>query len=127
MRLFGRSLDIAHSVYDRRFATSRPGEAFVLEEAKLLEFPKLLDNSFAAVMKDATLPVIARARIWHWAPERLRQAVYTPLAEGLASQAVAAGLDPVRAFPAPPRVEDESPDEPPAAASDGDGKSRASN
>jgi hypothetical protein len=127
MRLFGRSLDIAHSVYDRRFATSRPGEAFVLEEAKLLEFPKLLDNSFAAVMKDATLPVIARARIWHWAPERLRQAVYMPLAEGLASQAVAAGLDPVRAFPAPPRVEDESPDEPPAAASDGDGKSRASN
>lgn len=106
MRLFSRALGVAHSVYDRRFAASRPEDAFVLEEAKLLEFPKLLDNSFATVMKDASLPVIARARIWHWAPERLRRAVYAPLAEVLASQASAAGLDPARAFPPPPQAPD---------------------
>jgi hypothetical protein len=113
LRLFSRALGVAHSVYDRRFAASKPGDVFVLEEAKLLEFPKLLDNSFAAVMKDTSLPVIARARIWHWAPERLRRAVYAPLAELLASQATAAGLDPSRAFPAPP----DDPDPPPAASS----------
>lgn len=102
LKVFSRYIGVAHSVYDRRYATSRPGEQFVLEETKLLEFPKLVRNSFETLLKDPSLPVLARARVWAWAPEKLRDQCYGSLAETLRSQAEAAGLDPDRAFPPPP-------------------------
>ncbi|MCX7414670.1 MAG: hypothetical protein NTW36_14685 [Planctomycetia bacterium] len=102
LKVFSRYIGVAHSVYDRRFASSRPGEKFVLEEAKLLEFPKLVENSFENVMKQNGLPVLTRARIWAWAPDKLRRTAYESLAETLRTEAEAAGLDPQRAFPPPP-------------------------
>lgn len=102
LKVFNRYLSVAHSVYDRRFAATRPGEQYVLEEAKLLEFPKLVENSFENVMKQASLSVLTRARIWAWSPEQLRQAVYGSIAEAVTAAAEAAGLEPLRAFPTPP-------------------------
>jgi hypothetical protein len=105
-KVFNRYLGVAHSVYDRRYATSQPGEKLVLEDTKLLEFPKLVQNSFETLMKDPSLPVLTRARVWAWSPERFREQCYTVLAETLRTQAEAAGLDPARAFPAPAAAED---------------------
>jgi len=102
LKVFNRYIGVAHSVYDRRYATSRPGEQLVLEETKLLEFPKLVQNSFETLIKDPSLPVLARARVWAWAPEKLRDQCYQEMSETLRSQAEAAGLDPDRAFPPPP-------------------------
>jgi hypothetical protein len=99
--VFGRFIRIARSVYDRRYGAAQRGEAFVLEEAKLLDFPKLVENSFENVMKQSSLPILTRARIWSWSPETMRVATHARLAETLNTQALAAGLDPARAFPAP--------------------------
>jgi hypothetical protein len=121
--VFNRYLRVAHSVYDKRFATSQPGKKFVLEESKLLEFPKLVDNSFVSVMKQTSLPLLERARIWAWAPEALRTRAYPEVGEALREQAEAEGFDPARAFPQPPAVENGRVDkasEPPATDSGGD-------
>ena len=98
---FNRYLTVANTVYDRRFSASDPQAKFVLEESKLLEFPKLVENSFVSVMKQSQLPILERARIWAWAPDRLRELAYEQLAETLRADAEAAGLDPARAFPPP--------------------------
>ena len=103
-----RYLTVANSVYDRRFSASNPQAKFVLEESKLLEFPKLVENSFVSVMKQSKMPALERARIWGWAPDRLRELAYPQLAETLTADAEAAGLDPERAFPAPARSQPDS-------------------
>lgn len=121
--VFNRYLRVAHSVYDKRFAATRPGTKFVLEESKLLEFPKLVDNSFVSVMKQTSLPLLERARIWAWAPEALRARTYPEVGEALREQAEAEGLDPIRAFPQPPAAKPDSAgnaQEPPATVSDAD-------
>ena len=116
LEVFNRYLRVAHVIYDRRFAASTPNEKYVLEDARLLEFPKLVDNSFENVMKQASMPVLQRARIWAWAPEKLRENTYQALAETLQSHAEAAGLDPQRAFPPPADDKPEPADGLPAAA-----------
>lgn len=119
-RVFNRYLGVAHAVYDRRFAVSRKDEALILKESKLVEFPKLAENSFESVMKDASLPVLARARVWAWAPDRLRRAAYAQIADLLTSQAKAAGLDPERAFP-PPETDSKDGGKKPAATKQAEG------
>ena len=116
LEVFNRYLRVAHSVYDRRFASSTPNEKYVLEDARLLEFPKLVDNSFENVMKQASMPVLERARIWAWAPETLRENSYQALVETLHSQAEAAGIDPERAFPSPAASKPDSAEGSPAGA-----------
>jgi hypothetical protein len=116
LEVFNRYLRVAHSVYDRRFAATAPNEKYVLDEARLVEFPKLVDNSFENVMKQASMPLLERARIWAWAPEKLRANSYKALAETLRSQADNAGLDPDRAFPPPAGVTPDADDEAPPAA-----------
>jgi hypothetical protein len=101
LEVFNRYLGVAFRAYDRRYSASDPQAKFVLEESKLLPFPKLVENSFQSVMRQDSLPVMLRARIWAWAPDKLRTASYEPLAETLRGQAEAAGLDPDRAFPRP--------------------------
>ena len=100
-RVFGRFLSIARSAYDKRYAAAQRGEAFVLDETKLLPFPKLVENSFDACMRQAAVPLLTRARIWAWTPEHIRQSAAPSLVEGLRAEATAAGLKPDVAFPAP--------------------------
>jgi hypothetical protein len=127
LKVFNRYIRVAHSVYDRRFATSRPGERMVLEEAKLLDFPKLVENSFVNVMQQTSLPILARARIWAWTPDALRQAAYSSLAEGLRGEAEAAGIDPKRAFPPPEKDEEPAVGDTPAPQANPDESDRAGN
>lgn len=101
LAVFNRYLEAAYRVYDRRFSASDPSAKFTKQQAKLLEFPKLVDNSFESVMKQASLPVLTRARIWAWAPDKLRQNSYESVAETLQTHAEAEGIDFDRAFPAP--------------------------
>jgi hypothetical protein len=101
LAVFNRYLEAAYRVYDRRFSASDPSAKFTKQQAKLLEFPKLVDNSFESVMKQASLPVLTRARIWAWAPDKLRHNSYEAVAETLRTHAEAEGLDFDRAFPAP--------------------------
>lgn len=105
LEVFNRYLAVAFRAYDRRYSASDPQAKFVLDEAKLLPFPKLVENSFQSVMRQESLPVMLRARIWAWAPDKLRTESYEPLAETLRGQAEAAGLDPDRAFPRPAEAE----------------------
>ena len=112
---FNRYLTVANTVYERRFSAANPQAKFVLEESKLLEFPKLVENSFVSVMKQSKLPVLERARIWAWAPDRLRGLAYPQLAETLEADAEAAGLDPERAFPAPATAGDQAGEVPASA------------
>ena len=98
---FNRYLSVAEAAYEKRYAASDPNAKFVLEEAKLLPFPELVANSFAAVMGQESLPVLERARIWAWSPQLLRATASPALIEKLRAAATAAGLDPDRAFPTP--------------------------
>lgn len=106
-KAFNRFLGVANTIYERRYAVSRPGEVYILEDTKLLPFPKLVSNSFANILRDPGVPVLARSRMWSWAPEQLKTAVYGSLAETLAAAAEEAGLDPKRAFPEPTKKADE--------------------
>lgn len=99
--VFARFLKLARSVYDRRYAANLKGQAFVLDEAKLLAFAKLLDNSFVNVMTQNSLSVFTRARVWSWVPEELRERNYQALVEDLGKAAKSASLDRDRAFPPP--------------------------
>jgi hypothetical protein len=102
---FNRFVRLAHSVYDKRYAATTPGTKHVNKEAQLPPFPKIVDASFTSAMKQESTPIFVRARIWAWAPEELRARTWPQLRESLGSQAAAAGLDPARAFPAPPGAE----------------------
>jgi len=117
-RTFNRFLGVAHAIYDRRYAVSRPGDVYILEDTKLVEFPKLVSNSFANIMRDASVPVLARSRIWTWAPDQLKSTVYQAIAKTLAAAAEEAGLDPARAFPEPKKSPDDAAPSP--AKADGD-------
>lgn len=103
LTVFNRFLRIARTLYDRRFGAAQRGDAFLLDEATLIEFPEIVNNSFKNVMALPGLPVITRARIWAWAPEQLRLATYESLSQTLHAHSLAAGLDPVKAFPEPVR------------------------
>jgi len=103
--VFARFVKLARSVYDRRYAANLKGQAFVLNEAKLLAFSKLLDNSFVGVMTQNSLSVFTRARVWSWVPAELRERNYEALVEDLGKAASGANLDRDRAFP-PPRSDD---------------------
>jgi hypothetical protein len=119
-KTFNRFIAVAHKVYDRRYAVSRPGETYVLEDAKLVDFPTLVSNSFANILRDASIPVLARSRMWAWAPEPMKVAVYDSLAETLVAAAEAGGLDPLRAFPEPKKPADAQPSSPERAEGQGD-------
>lgn len=111
-KTFNRFIAVAHKIYDRRYAVSRPGEVYVLDDAKLLDFPTLVSNSFANILRDTNVPVLARSRMWAWAPEPMKAAVYDSLGTTLSSAAEDAGLDPARAFPAPKKPADPQTSEP---------------
>jgi hypothetical protein len=119
---FNRFVQLAYSVYDKRYAASAPGTKHVSKEAQLPPFPKIVDASFTSAMKQESNAVLVRARIWAWAPEELKARNWLQLRELLASQAAAAGLDPARAFPAPPGADasDGKPAAEPAAKTGGE-------
>ena len=107
---FNRYLSIAEAAYEKRYAASDPDAKFVLEEAKLPPFPKVVANSFAGLMGEEGMAVMERARIWAWAPEALRITLPPPVGDRLRAAAAAASLDADRAFPGlPTPVAPESP------------------
>lgn len=101
---FNRFMQLAYSVYDRRYAASAPGTKHVAKEAKLPPFPEIVDASYESAMRQASTPVLMRARIWAWTPDTIRSRVWGRLGETLRAQAAAADLEPTRAFPAPPEA-----------------------
>lgn len=101
LKVFERFMRIARTVHDRRYGAAQRGEAYLLDETKLLEFPALVDNSFKIVMSQSSLPVLTRARIWAWAPEKIRRSTAEAVLETLRAHAQTAGLDPARTFPDP--------------------------
>lgn len=105
LEVFNRYLTVARDVHERRYAASAPNAKFVLGESALLPFPQLVENSFVGVMKDGSLPLLVRARAWSWAPDPLTAAAADDVGDTLRTAAVAAGLDPDRAFPMPAGVE----------------------
>ena len=105
LEVFNRYLTVARDVHERRYAASAPNAKFVLGESALLPFPQLVENSFVGVMKDGGLPLLVRARAWSWAPAPLTAAAADDVGDTLRTAAVAAGLDPDRAFPMPAGVE----------------------
>lgn len=107
---FNRFINVAFSVYDRRYSVSNPGSVHINREARLPPFPELVSTSFTSAMKQESNPVLVRSRIWAWAPESLREKTWDDLADVLASHATGVGLDPLRAFPPPTPVNNDSED-----------------
>ena len=112
LKTFNRFIKLAKAVYDKRYGAAERGEDTMLDYNKLLPFPKLLENSFQKVITEESLAILLRARMWAWAPEQLRQSVYQSTKDTLERQALAADLDPLRAFP-PPQGDDQSASEKP--------------
>lgn len=106
-KMFNRLLGVAYEVYDRRYSAKNPNAKFTLKDAKLLEFPKLVENSFSGFFQDASLPVLTRARAWMWTPDQIKRKVYDELKDKLVQASVDADLDPTRAFPPPSEIEPE--------------------
>lgn len=101
---FNRFVKLAYSVYDRRYGASAPGTVHIAKEGALPPFPELVSGSFESAMKQESTPVLVRARIWAWAPETLRNRAWSRIGPTLVAHAEAVGLDPARAFPAPPEA-----------------------
>jgi hypothetical protein len=106
---FNRFLGLAYRVYDMRFSAADPQAKHVGKEAQLPPFPELVDASFTSLMRQDSLPLLERARIWAWAPEPMRKRTWSRLSEPLAAACAAADLDVVRAFPPPPAAGDSAP------------------
>lgn len=104
---FNRFVNVAFSVYDRRYSASKPGSVHINREARLPPFPDIVAASFTSAMKQESNPVLVRSRIWAWAPASLREKTWGELADILATHASAVGLAPLRAFP-PPTPADEN-------------------
>lgn len=98
---FNRFVKVAYRIYDRRYGASVPGSKHVNKEAQLPPFPQLVEASFESYMKQASNPVLVRARIWAWAPEELKGQVWESLADTFADHCKMTGLDVARAFPKP--------------------------
>lgn len=110
---FNRFMRLAYSVYDRRYAASAPGTKHVAKEAQLPPFPEIVDASYESAMRQASTPVLVRARIWAWTPDTIRSRVWGRLGDTLRAQAAAADLEPARAFPPPPQAAAAEGDSPP--------------
>jgi hypothetical protein len=121
MDVFNRFLRMAYKVYDKKYSVSDPTKTRVQKHLDIGSFPDLVDTSFEGMMKQGKSPVLMRARIWAWAPEELKIRAWPKLRESLSTQATAAGLDPVRAFPRPRGYVEEKPaDQRPPAALEND-------
>lgn len=106
---FNRFVNLAFSVYDRRYAVSAPGSININKEAKLPPFTEIVQASFVSAMKQESNPVLVRSRIWACAPQSLREDAWENLSSVFSAHAKAVGLDPALAFPAPRResIEDD--------------------
>lgn len=114
-KVFNRFLGLAFDVYDKRYSASDPATKFTLKDAKLLEFPKLVKNSFDAFFRDGSVSVMERARVWHFAPDNIKSQIYEDLKNDFAKAAKSAGLNPEKAFPAVSPQEEAGVDESVAA------------
>lgn len=112
--VFNKFLKMAYRAYDKRYSASDPTQIRVQKGMAIGSFPDLVAASFEDMMRQGTSPVLLRARIWAWAPEDLKIRAWPKLREPLAEQAVAAGLDPARAFPRPRGFVEEKPADAPA-------------
>ena len=99
--VFNKFLGLAFTIYDKRFSASDPQAAYTLKEARLLEFPKLVLNSFANYLKDPSVTLLAKARAWHSAPDSLVSRLDPSVGELVRTAATEAGMDPDAAFPLP--------------------------
>ncbi|NCX99330.1 MAG: hypothetical protein EBX35_12330, partial [Planctomycetia bacterium] len=108
--IFNRFLKMAYKVYDKRYSVSDPTKLRVQQQMEIGSFPDLVDASFEAMMRQGKGPVLMRARIWAWAPDRIKERAWPKLKDSLAEQATAAGLDPARAFPKPKDYVEEAED-----------------
>ena len=108
--VFNKFIGLAFTIYDKRFSTSDPKSSYTLKEARLLEFPKIVQNSFTAYLKDPGVTLLAKARAWHSAPDLLVARLDASVGELMRTAATEAGMDPDAAFPPPAAETAESSD-----------------
>ena len=120
----GKISEIASEILPSDLSFSEIGckSKHVNKEAQLPPFPQLVEASFENYMKQASNPVLVRARIWAWAPEELKTEVWDQLTETFADHCKATGLDVSRAFPKPAGVTTNNATGP--AANNGENQSR---
>jgi len=111
LKTFARFLKLARTVYKKRYGAADQAKDFVLEQYRLPPFGEMLEATFENVIKDPSISLLERARMWAWSPEDLRRRCYKAIIGVVEPHATAAGLDPARVFPAPPNT-DNPPDFP---------------
>jgi hypothetical protein len=104
--VFNRFVGLAYKLHERHQGSAKTGPKVVLDPNKLGSFADLFATSFEGMMRQGSGPVLERARIWSLAPDELKQRTWKALQKPLTEQATAAGLDPARAFPPPPGMDD---------------------
>lgn len=102
--VFSKFVGMAFKIYERHQGSRNSEEQLVLKNNQLGSFADLFAISFERMMTQGDEAILERARIWALAPEELKQRTWKKLEKPLTEQAVAAGLDPLKAFPAPPRA-----------------------
>lgn len=107
--VFNRFVGLAFKIHERHQGSAKTGPKAVLDPNRLGSFADLFATSFEGMMRQGSGPVLERARIWSLAPDELKLRTWKALQRPLAEQAKAAGLDPDRAFPAPPGVDAKKP------------------
>jgi hypothetical protein len=98
---FGKFVMIGYRAYEKQYGGKQGDEKHNLEQNKIDPYPTLIANSFEAVMRQASTPLLVRARIWSWAPDHIKSRVWKSLRDSLAEQAAQAGFEVERAFPQP--------------------------
>ncbi|WP_428387494.1 hypothetical protein [Mucisphaera sp.] len=101
--IFARSVEIAqtmHGWYQQERDYQIPNAP--RQRLQLEPFNVMLTKSYEAFMRNASVPIIYRARAYANTPVQLREATYAGFQSVLQEHAAQQGIDFARAFPAPP-------------------------
>ncbi len=99
---FDRFLQLAHTAHQQYQHGKERTPLAPQDRRALLPFQQVLEDNYIMLMKTPSVSLLKRARIWANTPPRLQLAVYARLLPDLTQQAQLVGIDPRKAFPAPP-------------------------
>lgn len=106
-RTFDRFIWLAREAHNKyREKNDDPAATDTRARMSLPPFEQMLAESYLNFMRQPTLNPLMRFRVWVFTPDQLRRPVYDRLREPMRAMAVQGGLDPDKAFPEPPGMEE---------------------
>jgi hypothetical protein len=103
--VYNRYMTLAKLAYDKVQSKAMPDARTQQQRQGLRPFPEVVANTFYSMLLSPRISVVRRSRAWHGTPDFFRRMVYDDAAPTLHAHAKSFGLDPDRAFPQPPGME----------------------